>query len=617
MKERGPRYIMVLGRIVIVEESVSRGDVLAGGFGTFLPGETFNPRFLCPIEQTTTAHELLDIRQTSRERKRRRKETLGCSPRKDRDFEDAIHIGRFAHRPLIRQDFVSITKTLWRTNDLAQNFYRVTTSLRSSYVRDSFASLSDDEKDFYLSPQPCLLPLRDDETFHVEPYIPLKFARQLGYDQGVLELLVTIFHETQEIGVGTSSWYSLFSRFREISFGCDKLFSDPEWIVQASYDYAFWYSCTALKVVCRQLSDQQVYAFKPWDLSLPHYYRSDHGQGVMMGAESNFDDDVLVEEVIYAVEGSRFSPLAGITQEFALPLALCRHPISASKHRPSKIVSGSQVRSAGGGGSAGSIGEVSSTVGRATSSITLISESVSVATVARSRGSLGHINIPLLTVSNLFFSRGDVGDLNIYNVDRPLGLLDADDPILSDSFFAFAFAERAERSPPSLHRASLSRDRGMSELEGPVHQRLSFTGDTAGSDRKSVDAMFRNEAEPVAFGEGVAAEAVVPDTNGSGNNSLVGQHAPIGDADNHQNVVREGSCRLQKPLRPSKQGCFTRSFSSFWEEFARGLNEVEGPDDFYFLLYLCNSLKQSAERVEVELVGLLALVQLLTGFRNY
>ncbi|KAL6000585.1 hypothetical protein ACLOJK_024284, partial [Asimina triloba] len=57
-----------------------------------------------------------------------------------------------------------------------------------------------------------------------------------------------------------------------------------------------------------------------------------------------------------------------------------------------------------------------------------------------------------------------VGDLNVDNVDRPLGLL--------------------------------------------------------GSDPKSSDAVLRNEAEPVASREGVVSEVVVPDTDGSSGNSL-------------------------------------------------------------------------------------------------
>ncbi|KAL5985154.1 hypothetical protein ACLOJK_036390, partial [Asimina triloba] len=55
------------------------------------------------------------------------------------------------------------------------------------------------------------------------------------------------------------------------------------------------------------------------------------------------DDTVRVEDVILAKSGSRFSPFVGIAREFTLPVAPCRHSISAPKHRPSHVVRSAAV----------------------------------------------------------------------------------------------------------------------------------------------------------------------------------------------------------------------------------------------------------------------------------
>ncbi|KAL5975575.1 hypothetical protein ACLOJK_019900 [Asimina triloba] len=89
----------------------------------------------------------------------------------------------------IHQDFPSIVRILLWMNDLEKNFYRVVSSAGVSYVKCSSANLTNDEKDFDLSLQSCLLPLRDGGIFHVEPYFSHRFAHQFGYDQGVLEHL--------------------------------------------------------------------------------------------------------------------------------------------------------------------------------------------------------------------------------------------------------------------------------------------------------------------------------------------------------------------------------------------------------------------------------------------
>ncbi|KAL5985317.1 hypothetical protein ACLOJK_027298 [Asimina triloba] len=139
--------------------------------------------------------------------------------------------------------------------------------------------------------------------------------------------------------------------------------------------------------------------------------------------------------------------------------------------------------------------------------------------------------------------------------------------------------------------------------------------------------MSRDKVEPIASGEGVAVEAIVLDTNGSGDNSLVGHYVPTGDVDNCRNVSNgsgesstdptsllkvdvefiepfqelASSCsvRLQKSLRLLEQRCLMLALSSFREEFVRSLNETK------------------AKYFDVELVGFPTLVQLLTGFCNY
>ncbi|KAL5980206.1 hypothetical protein ACLOJK_036673 [Asimina triloba] len=58
-EERSPRFTIVLGRIAILEESMSRGHMLVGGFSAFRPGETFSANFLSPILGTVTTDELV------------------------------------------------------------------------------------------------------------------------------------------------------------------------------------------------------------------------------------------------------------------------------------------------------------------------------------------------------------------------------------------------------------------------------------------------------------------------------------------------------------------------------------------------------------------------------
>ncbi|KAL6013683.1 hypothetical protein ACLOJK_004181 [Asimina triloba] len=302
-----------------------------------------------------------------------------------------------------------------------------------------------------------------------------------------------------------------------------------------------------------------------------------------------------VEEVIYVVEGSCFSPLTEIAQEPALPLALCRCPINATSIARAKMsaildppervrtpespinlldssedvrlageveavfdrsrgrnLSGTSreatpkvndvdeatvdhmppIRSAGGVGSAGSIRE---TLGVFKDAAAGHMSPVRSAGGAGSVGSVGETSsISRRATSSIALVSNGVGisDLNVDNIDQPLELPGADDLILFGSFFSLAFVEHAERSPLSIHRAGLS---GVRDFDDDFSK---------GSAPKDVDAMLRNttslgdEVEPVAPWGGAATEAIVPNTDGSSCNSSVGQHVPTGDASGRQDTMR-------------------------------------------------------------------------------
>ncbi|KAL5980205.1 hypothetical protein ACLOJK_036672 [Asimina triloba] len=528
-------------------------------------------------------------------------------------FDDAFHMGKFARRPFIRQDLAGVTRTFLRMDNLRQNFYRVVASSESTNIKDSSVGLFINERDFFLSLQPCMLPLRDKGTFHVEPYFPHKFARQFGYNQGVSEQLAMISREAREVAQ-------------------------------------------------RQLLEQRLLAFKPWDLSLPYYYRSDHGREVMMGVESGIEmtsparilwinlacapetsTSYIHYRKSFRCENQRLGVVLLLLGQFALPLALCHRSVNTPRNLQSHVVKpaivpypsederapGSPIdlsdsseeaplegdrettsdRSPGRGfdealgeatraidvikeavvapmtvivshrspiGSTRSGGEVSITVGRA--SATLISESVSIVPAAHSLRSFGHISLPL-----------------------PMLLQD----VLRD-----------------LPRMFIERALAAREIEGPARRSAS----------KSVDAALRSAAELVAPVKGRAAEAIVPDSDeGSGGNSSVGQHVPTGgdrrvavsegpswregfgrsssgpaflldvNVEPFRELVSSCSAWLQRSLPLTIQRRFMYFLSFFREAFIRGLDDVEDPDDFDYLLKLCGNLKQSLRYFSEEL----------------
>ncbi|KAL6006455.1 hypothetical protein ACLOJK_037409 [Asimina triloba] len=230
-------------------------------------------------------------------------------------------------------------------------------------------------------------------------------------------------------------------------------------------------------------------------------------------------------------------------------------------------------------------------------------------------------------VCDLLFSGGGVDDLNVDNIDRPLRLPNANAPILSSYFFALASPGHAERSPSSVHRAGSSGKGGTSKIERHI---LTICLPT-GSASKGADAVSGRAAEPVALVEGGAVEAVVPDTDeGSGSNSLVGQHVPT--SGDHRTIVGEAppsvfylpplasyfstfssQCRLrEKVLEGVLLKYLTRIFSSFRDGFIEGMDALSNPNDLNHLLDLCGNLKQSLKTFGAKLVGLLALMRLLT-----
>ncbi|KAL6002235.1 hypothetical protein ACLOJK_037684 [Asimina triloba] len=178
MEGRRPHYIMTPKHIFASEESVLYGYMIAGGFSAFYPGETFSASFLCPIQQTMLAHELvvesarqLHFDNLSYEFEARLGEpfdeftllnsALTASPLACKQwssivflplgapfsaaflilsvergmacflrgvmcadtsqFEDEIHMRKF----YVHQDFPNIVKTLLGMNYLGKNFYRV------------------------------------------------------------------------------------------------------------------------------------------------------------------------------------------------------------------------------------------------------------------------------------------------------------------------------------------------------------------------------------------------------------------------------------------------------------------------------------------------------------
>ncbi|KAL6002904.1 hypothetical protein ACLOJK_023126 [Asimina triloba] len=149
-------------------------------------------------------------------------------------------------------------------------------------------------------------------------------------------------------------------------------------------------------------------------------------------------------------------------------------------------------------------------------------------------------------------------------------------------------------------------------------------GFSTGLDPKGGHVVLRNtaslddEAEHVAPGEGLTVEAVIPNTNGSSDNSSrrassrSSQRNGFGESSTDPMPLLNVDIEFIEPFWEH----FARALSSFREGFVSCLNETEGPDDIDSLLNLCDILEQSTKRVDAKLVGFPSLVQLLTTFRN-
>jgi hypothetical protein len=54
-------------------------------------------------------------------------------------------------------------------------------------------------------------------SFQLEPYLPNRFTRQFGFDQGLPEAPPELPRSIRDAGVGTVYWYSLCSRFESLT----------------------------------------------------------------------------------------------------------------------------------------------------------------------------------------------------------------------------------------------------------------------------------------------------------------------------------------------------------------------------------------------------------------
>ncbi|KAL6001128.1 hypothetical protein ACLOJK_006855 [Asimina triloba] len=265
----------------------------------------------------------------------------------------------------------------------------------------------------------------------------------------------------------------------------------------------------------------------------------------------------------------------------------------------------------------GSRGEVSVTSAR--TGVALISESVNVVPVAHSPGSFSHINFPWPTVSDLLFSGGGIDDLNVDNVDRPLGLPGFPPDMLRDLLRLF------------VERVLAAREK-LKDPHVVIMQIYLLTGSAS----KGTNLVSGRAVVPVAPVEGGAVEAIVPESDErSGDNSLTGQHIPIGD-DHHVAVGggsprREGfsgsssgpapplvinvefiepfrqlvsscSVQLQRSLRSLVKKYLACTLSSFRDGFIKGIDALSDPDEAK--VALIDALRADLAEVDVELPSL-------------
>ncbi|KAL5980303.1 hypothetical protein ACLOJK_028211 [Asimina triloba] len=86
-------------------------------------------------------------------------------------FKDDIILRKFSHHNFVNQSFVGMVDYLLHIDNFDNCFYRMV-SLSVYFDKFSSNELSFEEKEFFISLQPCLLPLRDGAQFHMEPYFP-------------------------------------------------------------------------------------------------------------------------------------------------------------------------------------------------------------------------------------------------------------------------------------------------------------------------------------------------------------------------------------------------------------------------------------------------------------
>ena len=101
--------------------------------------------------------------------------------------------------------------------DIGQGIFRFSCcSSKKNVMKKPYEEFNCEEKDFRMSLIPCLLPSREGTKFWVEPYLPYRFARQFGFDQGCPPMPPELPQSCREAGVGPAYWYTLWSRFQRV-----------------------------------------------------------------------------------------------------------------------------------------------------------------------------------------------------------------------------------------------------------------------------------------------------------------------------------------------------------------------------------------------------------------
>ena len=119
--------------------------------------------------------------------------------------------------------------------------------------------------DFVMSTIPCLLPARQGSSFVVEPYLPHRFARQFGFDQGLPEAPPELPRSSREAGVGTYYWYTLCSRFEKLVNDSPVFLPGTMRPLHTTYNYVGWYACKVMRIHQRLSPGVVFFGHRPLD----------------------------------------------------------------------------------------------------------------------------------------------------------------------------------------------------------------------------------------------------------------------------------------------------------------------------------------------------------------